>query len=270
MTICLALVCDSHKSIVAVADRMVSVEFLSLQFEQRTPKVDYIGNRFAILTAGDALGHTDIIRDAAKDINRLSEATVRDVASHLESQFIRVRRDQAEKTVLHRVGLDYSTFLEQQRNLAPELVSALMSGFQSVELDIELLVTGVDDTGAHLYLVADPGVTTCFDSIGYAAIGSGLPHAEGFLTEADYSPSIPVNRAVWLSYVAKRRSERAPGVGSSFTDVVVIDAATGAHFLDERTMIDLNGIYEQYVSRLQEVTDGLGKDVADLCLSFRG
>jgi hypothetical protein len=248
---------------------MVSVEFLSLQFEQRTPKIDCIGSRFAVLTAGDALGHTDIIRDAAKDIDRLSQATVRDVASHLESQFIRVRRDLAEKTVLHRVGLDYSTFLEQQRNLAPELVTGLMSAYQSVELDIELLVTGVDDTGAHLYLVADPGVTTCFDSIGYAAIGSGLPHAEGFLTEADYSPSIPVNRAVWLTYVAKRRSERAPGVGSSFTDIVVIDAEKGAEFLDDRTLDELNGIYEQYVSRLQEVTESFGNNVTDLTLNFR-
>ena len=270
LTICLALVCDSQKSIVAVADRMVSVEFLSLQFEQRTPKVDYIGSRFAVLTAGDALGHTDIIREAAKDINRLSEATVRDVASHLESQFIRVRRDLAEKTVLHRVGLDYSTFLEQQRNLAPELVSALMSEYQGVGLDIELLVTGVDSTGAHLYLVSDPGVTTCFDSIGYAAIGSGLPHAEGFLAEADYAPSIPLNRAVWLTYVAKRRSERAPGVGSNYTDVVVIGAATGAQLLDDRTMNDLNGIYEQYVKGLQEVTEGFGNDVANLSLSFQG
>jgi hypothetical protein len=249
---------------------MVSVEFLSLQFEQRTPKIDCIGNRFAVLTAGDALGHTDIIRDAAKDINRLSEPTVRDVASHLESQFIRVRRDLAEKTVLHGVGLDYSTFLEQQRNLAPELISALMSGYHSVELDIELLVAGVDDTGAHLYLVADPGVTTCFDSIGYAAIGSGLPHAESFLTEADYSPSIPVNRAVWLTYVAKRRSERAPGVGSNYTDVVVIDAATGTQLLDDRTMNGLNGIYEQYVSKLQEVTERSANAVTDLTLSFRG
>ena len=96
---------------------------------------------------------------------------------------------------MHRVGLDYSTFLEQQRNLAPELVSALMSEYQGVALDIELLVTGVDNTGAHLYLVSDPEIATCFDSIGYAAIGTGLPHAEGFLAEADYTPSIPLNHA---------------------------------------------------------------------------
>ena len=89
-------------------------------------------------------------------------------------------KTEPKKLVLRRVGLDYTTFLEQQQNLSADLALELWTGYQSVELDIELLVVGIDSSGAHLYLVSDEETARCFDSIGYAAIGSGLPHAEGF------------------------------------------------------------------------------------------
>lgn len=261
--------CNEAKNVVAVADRMISVDFLSLQFEQHTRKVDRIGERFVALTAGDALGHTEIIRAATQEIARLSQSTVYEVALQVERCFIEARQQLAENSTLRRVGLDYATFLEQQRNLSPELVSALMSEYQSVELGIELLLAGVDSTGGHLYLVEDPGLTTCFDSIGYTAIGSGLPHAESFLTEADYAPNIPLNRAIWLGYVAKRRSERAPGVGSRYTDVLVINEEKGVQFLDSPTLDKLDSLYQQYVAGLREVTQTIDGSVADLTLKFQ-
>jgi hypothetical protein len=82
LTVCLALLCDSQDKVVAVADRMVSVEFLSLQFEQHTKKVDQIGDRFVALTAGDALGHTEIIREAIRRTDQQSQPSVFEVASH--------------------------------------------------------------------------------------------------------------------------------------------------------------------------------------------
>jgi 20S proteasome alpha/beta subunit len=261
--------CNKAQNVVAVADRMVSVEFLSLQFEQHTRKVERIGEHFVALTAGDALGHTEIIRATTQEIARLSQPTVFEVASQVETCFIRARQNLAEKSTLRRVGLDYATFLEQQRNLSPELVSALMSEYQAVELDIELLLAGVDSTGGHLYQVYDPGIKTCFDSIGYTAIGSGLPHAESFLADADYSPNISLNRAIWLGYVAKRRSERAPGVGSRYTDVLVIDEDQGVQFLDGPTLDKLDSLYQQYVADLRQVTQTIDGSVADITLEFQ-
>lgn len=262
--------CDEAQTVVAVADRMISVEFLSLQFEQHTRKVERIGERFVALTAGDALGHTEIIRAATQEIAQLSQPSVYDVALQVERCFIDARQHLAENSTLRRVGLDYVTFLEQQRNLSPELVSALMSEYQAVELDIELLLAGVDNTGGHLYEVSDPGVTTCFDSIGYAAVGSGLPHAESFLADADYSPNIPLNRAIWLGYVAKRRSERAPGVGSRYTDGLVINEKNGVQFLDSPTLDKLDSLYQRYIAGLREVTQTIDESVADFTLKFQG
>ena len=236
MTICLALACDGGKSIVAIADRMVSVESLSLQFEQGGRKIERIGASFAALTAGDALAQTDLLRDAGEAVSKLGQPGVREVAAAVEECFIRHRNALAEKLVLRRVGLDYATFLDQQQNMSPDLVSGLTGEYYSVELGVELLVVGIDTSGAHLYGIFDPGIASCFDSIGYTAIGSGLPHAEGFLTEAEYSPEISLSRGIWLAYIAKRRSERAPGVGSRFTDILVIDAENGANFLSHANL----------------------------------
>ena len=92
MTICLALICENQNSVVAVADRMVSVEFLSLEFEQQTRKIDQIGRSFAALTSGDALGHTEIIREATEEISKLSTPSVLEVASEVEDRFIQHRQ----------------------------------------------------------------------------------------------------------------------------------------------------------------------------------
>ncbi len=266
MTICLALVCDGGKSVVAVADRMVSDASLALEFEQRTRKIELIGASFSALTAGDALAHTDLLRDATDSIAGMAQASVRDVAAAVEGCFIQHRQALAEKSVLRRVGMDYDTFLEKQQNLSDALILALSSEYQSVELGVELLIAGIDSSGAHLYEISDPGTARCFDSIGYAAIGSGLPHAEGFLTEADYSPDISLNRGVWLAYVAKRRSERAPGVGSRFTDILTIEADKGASFLGQTSMNQLNAIYQGYVQQLENASLSVEKSIKELSL----
>ena len=250
MTICLALVCDGGKSLVAVADRMVSDTSLSLEFEQQTRKIERMGDSFAALTAGDALRHTDLIRDAGENISSLKQPGVRDVAAVVEECFIQHRQALAEKLVLRRVGLDYSAFLSQQQNLSDALVLGLSSEYGAVELGVELLIVGVDSSGAHIYDISDPGTAECFDSIGYAVIGSGQPHAEGFLTEADYSPGISLNRGIWLAYVAKRRSERAPGVGSRFTDILTIEADNGTNFLNQESLEQLDAIYQDYLQQL--------------------
>ena len=266
MTICLALICESGKSLVAVADRMVSDTSLSLEFEQQTRKIEQIGDSFAALTAGDALRHTDLIRDASEEISDLKQPGVREVAAAVERCFIRHRQALAEKEVLSRVGLDYATFLNQQQNLSDSLVLGLSAEYRAVELEVELLVVGVDSSGAHIYDISDPGTAECFDSIGYAVIGSGQPHAEGFLTEADYSSGISLNQGIWLAYVAKRRSERAPGVGSRFTDILIITPKDGLEFLDLASLSRLDTIYQSYVQQLEKASQSVEQSINEMSL----
>ncbi len=267
MTICLALLCDDARKVVAVADRMVSVEFLSLEFEQHARKVERIGKQFVALTAGDALGHTEILGSAIPKVERISQPTVGEVAGLIEAAFIEARQKLAEKTVLCRVGLDYPAFIQQQKDFVPEIVFGLMTEYQNVELDLEFLIAGVDQSGGHIYQITDPGISTCFDALGYIVIGTGLPHAEGFLTEADYSAQISLERALWLCYVAKRRSERAPGVGKE-TDIIVIDDENGVRFLSEESLSALTEVYQQYLDGLGKASDTAADAIAIIAFAF--
>lgn len=268
MTICLALVCNEGKSIVAVADRMVSDDSLSLEFEQGTRKIEQIGSSFAALTAGDALRHTDLIRDANEEVSKLNQPSVRNVAAAVEECFVQHRQALAEKMILRRIGLDYESFLNQQQNLSDSLVLGISSEYQSIELGVQLLVVGVDSSGAHIYEISDPGNAECFDSIGYAVIGSGQPHAEGFLTESEYSPLISLNWGIWLAYVAKRRSERAPGVGSRYTDILMIGPENSANFLNKSSLERLDVLYQSYLQQLEKVAQTVEQSIRDMSLGF--
>lgn len=264
MTICLALVCEHGKSVVAVADRMVGDVSLSLETEQDTRKIDLLGGSFVAMTAGDALRHTNLIRDAIGEISNGNDLDVRKAAAIVERQFIKHRQDLAEKSVLNEVGFSYQDFLEQQHNLLPDFVLSLWASYREVELGIDLLVAGIDQSGAHLYRVAAPGLASCYDSIGYAVIGTGQPLAESFLMEADYSPEISLNRAIWMAYVAKKRSERAPGVGSRYTDIMVIEPERRPGFLTDETLGYLASVYRQYQRRIATESPSVERAINDM------
>lgn len=86
---------------------------------------------------------------------------------------------------------------------------------------MEILVAGVDSTGGHLHTVVDPGVSQCFDALGYCGIGSGSPHATLSFIHGGFTIEKSVNEAVFMIFEAKRIAESAPGVGQQ-TDMVII------------------------------------------------
>ena len=120
MTICLTLVCEEGKSLVAVADRMVSVEFLSLEFEQSNRKIDLLARNFAALTAGDALAHTDLIRQANEEISGMSQPSVIAAASAVEECFIQTQTKTCRK-ISSAAGWGWTTprFLSNRATCPP-------------------------------------------------------------------------------------------------------------------------------------------------------
>ena len=61
----------------------------------------------------------------------------------------------------------------------------------------------------------------CNDVIGYAAIGTGAPHAMYSLIDAGYKKSMSKEKVEEMLRQAKKRSEVAPGVGGQ-TKIVSI------------------------------------------------
>ncbi len=245
MTICLGLLSEAGKKVVITADRMLTG--FDVEFEQEVHKVHPVTERCAVLSAGSAVEQIEVIRNARTELVGRRHPTVRDVVDELKRQFVESRKKRAEELYLKPLGMNLQDFLELQGRLAEPLVLRLTRNIEAEELELELLVAGVDPSGAHLYLVRDPGTEYCFDAIGFCAIGTGEHHAELAFIRSGYSPRVGLRRAVFLAYQAKRDAEMAPGVGARFTDMAIIDE-DGIHPLHQDVLGGLNETYKQLLA----------------------
>jgi len=86
-----------------------------------------------------------------------------------------------------------------QKALDPNISLRLDREFEDTGLDLQILVAGVDQTGAHLYVISNSGTSQCFDALGFCGIGSGYPHAMSTLIFNNYDRRLDLKRAVYLS-----------------------------------------------------------------------
>ena len=90
----------------------------------------------------------------------------------------------------------------------------------NTSFNLDIIIAGVDDDGAHLYGIRDPGVADCFDSLGFHAIGIGALHALSTLA-LTYDPNVKQEDMVKRIHSIKKSTEVAPGVGE-MTDISII------------------------------------------------
>jgi hypothetical protein len=97
-------------------------------------------------------------------------------------------------------------------------------------LEVEIVIAGVDHTGAHVYSVGghdrEHGVAEHFlemslDAAGYGAVGSGASQFDSEFMSAAYDAASPWRKSLLLAYSAKKRAEMSPGVGKA-TDLYLI------------------------------------------------
>jgi hypothetical protein len=99
----------------------------------------------------------------------------------------------------------------------------------TLDLDVELIVAGVDASGGHLHSVGNPGGwQQCHDPIGTIAVGSGAIHAIQAMIGYSHSAAVPLRETVFHVFSSKRKAELAPGVGHD-TDLMILDASGVAH-----------------------------------------
>ncbi len=241
MTICLGALCEDGEKIVVAADRMIT--FGDSEFERDVRKIIPITQTCMLLSSGSTLPKIDLIRDVKRDLREHRSPNVEQVVASLKEKFVGKRCQRAEELHLHPLGLDFGQFIRNQGNLSDGLASRLTQKIEDESLGLTLLVAGVDSDGGHLYLVKDPGISNCYDVVGFLTIGSGEHHADLSFIRASYSPTILLKRAVFLAYQAKRDAEMAPGVGSRYTDIGIIDE-DGVSFLSDEILLELGEVYK--------------------------
>ena len=232
MTICLAIACDCDlddekisPKVIMVGDRMLTIRGLDIEFEHPKTKLTQVTKNCIVASAGDALATTELF-DAVKQKLKLIKHSpqTRDIASAFKDAYVDLRRKKAEDTILKPIGINtIEAFYNPQQNLNPAIALDLLKKIKKCDYNLQLLIGGVDNSGAHIYAIDDPGVMYSLDELGYDAIGSGNTHALLTVIGANYHSGTKFEEALYLAYKAKRMAEKAPGIGTVFTDIWVAE-----------------------------------------------
>ena len=230
------------------SDNMITSSGLSVEFEHRRPKLMQVADNCVIATAGDALVVTELHEAACDEIDKLNRPSIKQIVDCIKQSYTDLRHKKIEETILSPRGFEnIGDFYRRQTNMMPEIVMTIQRRIEQFDFGLDVLLGGVD-TRAHIHGIENPGTSAPYDSIGYAAIGSGMPHATTTLIANEYHEDFPLYNALMIAYEAKRVSEKAPGVGSNMTNMCVINK-NGVKMLSET---DISRIDEVYRSRIEE------------------
>jgi len=225
-----------------------------VEFEHAVPKMSPASPYALAMVAGDSLLGNRLAGDVAASLTGATP-DLAEIARRLVAQYGEVRRASLEEQILIPRGLDLASFYASHNALNPQVVALLDSQMANFNLGVELLLAGVDGSGAHIYTIQNPGGTErLHDPIGYTAIGSGAIHAIQSMIGFGHSPQAEYHQTVFRVYASKRRAEKAPGVGLD-TDISVI-SANGTHWLSDAEMEQLKKIFEDF----ETSTDAALKD----------
>ncbi len=246
MTLCMAAICAGEEGkplAVVAADRMVTYGGF-IEFEHTVPKMAHPTPYALAMIAGDTLMGTTLARDVATDCEGTSPP-VSNIAERLAEKYVQLRRTELENQVLSTRGLDFQTFYRAHQGLNPQVVMMLDQQMAQLNLGVELILAGVDGSGAHLYSIHNPGKPTHDHSvIGHCAVGSGGIHALQAMIGFRHSPESGLRDTLFRVYSSKRRAEVAPGVGVE-TDLAIV-SSSGVSFLSGEALKQLEDLYDNY------------------------
>lgn len=217
MTICIAALYDNGNGCVLCSDQMVTAH-IPIGYEYESDDVDKIiaicnASPIHALIAGDVLAANEMIDLAKKEIQSLGITTTSGIAELLRKAYQTVRRNVIIQNELETRGLDLPTFHGMHQRLLPSIVQMVDRAFIEFNARVDFVLAGKDEAKCGIYSISNPGDMSCHNPIGYAAVGSGAPHAIYSLIGAGYKKSMDKETVEKVVKEAKERSEVAPGVG---------------------------------------------------------
>ncbi len=237
---------------ITAGDMEFEIPGLSKKSEKASPlKTVPLNSHIVAMTAGNAGFQADAIQHLFPKVkiagggpgSLFSNISVRDVAT-LYLDFCNEQRKIATNSVLAPYGLNVETYVEKQRSLSDQFVRWITSEVEDIRERVgdPVLFCGIDATGAHIILTNGNALSSC-DPFGFAAIGSGGEHAESQFMLGGHTKLATMAETVLLTYVAKKRSEVAPGVGE-LTDMFIV-GVNGVYYVRPHELDRLNAAYRK-------------------------
>jgi 20S proteasome alpha/beta subunit len=220
MTVCVAATCENGAAVVIAADRLLSGQ---LQVEAPAPKVIKVADRCVAAFAGNEGDSREIIHFSAARIARSGKSGLLDIADVFRDTYAEYKQARAEETILRpNLATDWPTYRELLvRTPYSQVLANVALQLAGHVLYSELLIAGVDDGGADLFGIVNPGTVVPSGGLAYMATGNGAPLANAAMTWTAHSPRSSLGDALYRVAYAKRTAEIAAGVGK-LTDVVAV------------------------------------------------
>ena len=246
MTVCIGAICDNGNTAIVASDRMVTSEYPPIEFEHTKRKIFPLTQYCLGLYAGFALKPVKIIPKIRAYLGKNPD--IEEIVQKTKELYQFLRAEEAEELFLKPRTINKETFYTRGSGLFPaDLFNMIDHEFVRHNYGLELLIVGVDKTGARIYWIRNPGLAECFDHLGFHATGVGYLHAIQVFVAHSYKLSYNVEEALNIVYAAKKAAEIAPGVGSE-TDISLIvrdDDQSKVVTVDPEIIAELSRIYDE-------------------------
>jgi len=217
VTICIAALYENGKGCVLASDQMTTAHFpIGYEFEnEEVKKIIKVREKSVayLLTAGDVLFANEVLEGVRKEVDEKGVTVTPVIAELFRKYYQKVRKQHIIRTELEPRGLTIESYYQGQQRLAQPIVMMIDNALKSSNPRTELIVAGFGEEYCSVFSIMNPGDLFCHDAIGFAAVGSGGPHAVYSLIESGYKKSMDAKTVYKLVEKAKQRSEVAPGVG---------------------------------------------------------
>ncbi len=246
MTVCISVLCKQEDKTIVASDRMVTDRGIPIEFESSESKFRSYENdevKFVFTSAGSALLPERFKRAFKSNLDSLQ--TVHQAANLAKNAHIEAKRAKFEEIILAPRGITIQEFYNKGMHNTErgEEWDRLLSDFS---LDIDIILAGVDQTGAHSFRITGggdiSGLMESFNDLGFDAIGSGNSLARDSLTSR-YRADHSTGEALYVTYAALSNASQAPGVGNQY-DIAVVDSS-GVQSLQDEVIEHLADLYEE-------------------------
>ena len=287
LTVCIAAICDGT-TIFGASDRMMTAG--DIEFEPdldklpppaaddplrptrcRNTKIWPLTRSIAALSAGDSGLQCDLFHVLHPKLARLLQGSpppwipVSVAADLYVEAYDEIRAKYMQSTVFSKYGLDADSFIARQHEMTPQFIAGIEDNILRFRHDffaergVETIFAGIDDsTGppvphiVSVYKSLSGDLVVNADGVGFASVGSGSRHAESQFMMAGHSRYSSMPETLLLTYVAKKRSEVAPGVGKG-TDMFVLGPQLGQFWmLPAITDLKMDKIHSIYAKMEKE------------------
>lgn len=237
--------CDGGKRVVAVADKMITYPPpVNIEFESVESKIEPMTASCLFMASGAVSFASDISAEVRKVLGGNQAPSIEVVANSFKEKYQRTRSQKIQDTIVDSaLGKDFEDFRTRGGTLPaylqaqPAIYNQIVLAASNFNLNLELIVCGIDDKGAHVFNIYHPGASTSLDKLGYSAIGSGANHALIRLSLLGQNTKIGLKNTLTNVYEAKGISELAPGVGKR-TSIAIVDGATKKTFVLSDVILD--------------------------------